>query len=191
MEEFSYYTDAISISKPLEGSRLSNIKLLITDIDGCMTDGGLYYDENGNEQKKFNTKDAAGFFALKVSGISTMALTGRTCKATQRRMNELQVDYLYESISNKKDFIIQFMKENDLNFCNVAYFGDDLNDFHAMKLCEYKGCPNDAAEEIYEICDFRSSKNGGDGAVRDFVSNILKERGQWVEAIRNVYRMGV
>ena len=191
MEKFNHYTDNISICKPLKGSKLEDIKLMITDIDGCMTDGGLYYDDNGNEQKKFNTKDAAGFFALKVSGVAIMAITGRSCEATRRRMTELQVDYLHESIVNKKDFIIQFIKDNNLSFNNLAYFGDDLNDLHIMKLCMHKGCPNDAAEEVYKIFDFRSKKNGGDGAVRDFASNILKDRGQWDKAIQSVYRMGV
>ena len=191
MEKFDFYTNDITSLDPLKKSKLANIKLMITDIDGCMTDGGLYYDENGNEQKKFNTKDAAGFFALKVSGIKTMALTGRRSGATKRRMQELQVDFLNESIKNKKDFIVNFLEENNLNFSNLAYFGDDLNDFHVMQLCLYKGCPNDAAEEVYKICDYRSNKNGGDGAVRDFASSILKDRGQWNHAIQNIYRMGI
>ena len=104
---------------------MKQIKLLVIDVDGTMTDGGIYYDEHGNEWKKFNTKDAAGFFAAKRAGIKTMVLTGRECAATTRRMTELQVDYLFQNVRDKAAFLRDFMRENGLEKEDVGYIGDD------------------------------------------------------------------
>ena len=80
-------------------------RLIVIDVDGTMTDGGIYYDEHGNEMKKFCTKDAAGFFAAHEAGMEIMVLTGRECAATTRRMGEMQVDYLYQHIKDKRAFL--------------------------------------------------------------------------------------
>lgn len=80
------------------------------DVDGTMTDGGIYYDASGNEWKKFNTKDAAGIFAARCAGIKTMVLNGRKSFAVENRMKELKVDYMYQGISDKKKFLIDYIK---------------------------------------------------------------------------------
>ena len=87
-------------------------KLLIIDVDGTLTDGGIYYDENGNELKKFCTTDAAGFFAAHQVGYKIMILTGRECFATQRRMSELHVDYFQQNIRNKEEYLVEFVEKN-------------------------------------------------------------------------------
>ena len=84
---------------------IDTIKLLVIDVDGTMTDGGIYYDNSGNELKKFSTKDAAGFFAAHKAGIKLMVLTGRNCAATAKRMEELQVEFLFQNIRNKAMFL--------------------------------------------------------------------------------------
>lgn len=167
------------------------LKLLIVDVDGTMTDGGIYYDEEGNELKKFSTKDAAGFFAAHQLGIKTMVLTGRKCIATTRRMEELKVDYLNQSIKDKVSFLREFMVKHDLKKIEVGYIGDDLNDYEPMKLCGYVGCPADAAEEVKIIADYISTKNGGNGVVRDIIEHYLKENNLWEKAISNVYQIGI
>ena len=156
-----------------------------------MTDGGLYYDENGNETKKFCTKDAAGFFAAHQLGMKIMVLTGRECKATTRRMIEMKVEYLNQNVKNKVQFLEEFMKENMLTKEMVAYIGDDLNDLPPMKLCGYIACPSDACLEVKEIADYVSSVNGGYGAVRDVIEHVLRENGVWSHAISEVYGIGV
>ena len=113
---------------------MNQIKLIVIDVDGTMTDGGIYYDEHGNEWKKFNTKDAAGFFAAKHCGIKTMVLTGRECAATARRMAELKVDYLFQNVRDKAAFLQKFMVENALKREDVGYIGDDINDIEPMNL---------------------------------------------------------
>lgn len=166
-------------------------KILVVDVDGTMTDGGVYFDMNGNELKKFCTKDAAGFFAAKQCGIKTMVLTGRKCAATMRRMKELNVDYVYQGITNKVDFLIKFMAENNISKNQLIYIGDDLNDFSAMKLAGFVGCPADSCAEILNISDYVSVKNGGEGAVRDIIEHILREAGAWESAVKEVYRIGI
>lgn len=168
-----------------------NIKLLVIDVDGTMTDGGLYYDENGNETKKFCTKDAAGFFAAHECGIKIMVLTGRECKATAQRMKEMKVEYIYQNVKNKVEFLEKFMKENKITSEMVAYIGDDLNDLKSMKLCGYIGCPSDACTEVKEISNYISSVKGGYGAVRDVIENLLRKNNQWQDAVSKVYGLGI
>lgn len=170
---------------------MSQLKLIVIDVDGTMTDGGIYYDENGNELKKFCTKDAAGFFAIQWIGVEIMVLTGRECSATARRMSELKVDYLYQNVKDKLSFLKNFMKDNGITKEEIAYLGDDLNDFQPMQLVGYIGCPEDACEEIKKIANYVSSFKGGYGAVRDIIEHYLRETGEWENAIKSVYGMGI
>lgn len=170
---------------------LNRITLLVIDVDGTMTDAGIYYDEHGNETKKFCTKDAAGFFAAHQVGIEIMVLTGRECQAVTRRMNEMKVEYICQNIKDKKAFLKKFMQENKLAKENMGYIGDDLNDFSPMQLCGFVGCPADACDEVKEIANYVSDIRGGYGAVRDVISYILKQRGQWKQAISEVYHLEI
>lgn len=156
---------------------MKSIKLLVIDVDGTMTDGGIYYDEHGNEWKKFNTKDASGFFAAKRAGIKTMVLTGRECAATTRRMAELQVEYLFQNVKDKAAFLRDFMRENGLEKENVGYIGDDVNDLEPMKLSGFVMCPADACREVRAIADYISHFMGGHGAVRDAIEKMLMIQG--------------
>ena len=167
------------------------LKLLIVDVDGTMTDGGIYYDEKGNELKKFCTKDAAGFFAARAVGIKTMVLTGRECAATKRRMQELKVDFLFQNVHNKTAFLRSFMAEHNLYKEEVGYIGDDLNDLDPMHLVGFTACPADSCTEIKETANYISPVKGGHGAVRDVVEHILNESGDWERAISVVYGTGI
>lgn len=184
----SYYTMGGSPVVVPKGE-WSAIRLIVIDVDGTLTDSGIYYDDNGNEMKKFSTRDAAGFFAAKVCGIETMILTGRECAATTRRMKELQVDYLIQDVRNKASYLKGFMLNHGLEREHVAYIGDDLNDYECMKLCGFVGCPNDSVEEISNIANYKSMQNGGNGAVRDIIRYLLIDRKQWDSAITSCYRI--
>ncbi|NCC00794.1 MAG: HAD-IIIA family hydrolase [Clostridia bacterium] len=168
-----------------------DIKYLVIDVDGTMTDGGLYYDENGNETKKFCTKDAAGFFAAHQVGMKIMVLTGRECKATTRRMTEMKVEYLCQNVKDKVNYLRNFMGENGIKKEEIGYIGDDLNDLPPMKLCGYVGCPEDACLEVKKIADYISPVKGGYGAVRDVIEHLLRENNLWNEAVSKVYGIGV
>lgn len=172
-------------------SKWDKIKYLVIDVDGTMTDAGIYYDEHGNELKKFCTKDAAGFFAAKKTGIQVMVLTGRECAATTRRMTEMKVDYLVQNCKDKMTYLTQFMKDNGISRDEMGYLGDDLNDLPPMNLCGFVGCPADACLEVRERADYISNVKGGYGAVRDIIEHMLRERGEWEKATAEIYGIGV
>lgn len=168
-----------------------SIKYLVIDVDGTMTDGGLYYDENGNETKKFCTKDAAGFFAAHQVGIKIMVLTGRECKATTRRMTEMKIEYLCQNVKDKVTYLKNFINEKGIKKEEIGYIGDDLNDLPPMKLCGYVGCPEDSCLEVKNTANYISPVKGGYGAVRDVIEHLLRESNLWDEAVSKVYGIGV
>ena len=164
-------------------SRLSNIKYLMVDVDGTMTDSGIYYDDQGNELKRFSTRDGEGIKAAKKAGIKIVVVTGRSCNATKRRMEELQIDFFAQGISDKYHFLSDYLKENKITPSEFAYIGDDINDLPAMKLSGYVGCPADACKEVKNVADYISLVKGGQGAVRDCIEHLLEQRGDWEKAI--------
>ena len=155
-----------------------------------MTDAGIYYDEHGNELKKFCTKDAAGFFAAHQVGMKIMILTGRECAATTRRMTEMKVEYLVQNCKDKVTYMKEFMEQSGISKDEVGYLGDDLNDLPGMHLCGFGGCPEDACAEVKERADYVSGIKGGYGAVRDIISYLLKERDEWGQAVSAVFGVG-
>lgn len=167
------------------------IKYLVIDVDGTMTDAGIYYDEHGNELKKFCTKDAAGFFAARRAGIQIMVLTGRECAATTRRMTEMKVDFLVQNCKDKIAYLTQFMEEHGIRREEIGYLGDDLNDLPPMQLCGFVGCPEDACKEVRERADYVSHIKGGYGAVRDIVEYLLRKRGEWESIAADIYGIGI
>jgi 3-deoxy-D-manno-octulosonate 8-phosphate phosphatase (KDO 8-P phosphatase) len=165
------------------------IKYLVMDVDGTMTDGAIYYDNNGNELKKFNTKDAVGFFCAKEAGIKLVVLTGRECNATLRRMQEMKVDYIFQNVKDKHSALTKFMENNGVSSREVAYIGDDLNDFNVMKISGFKACPLDADPAIIDIADYVSPRKGGEGVIRDVVKKLLESEDIYQKCISKVYRI--
>ena len=171
--------------------QLQKIKYLVIDVDGTMTDAGIYYDEHGNELKKFCTKDAAGFFAAHQAGMEILVLTGRECAATTKRMTEMKVDYLVQNCKDKVTYLQNFMEEKHITRDQIGYLGDDLNDLPPMQLCGFVGCPADACTEIRESAHYISTVNGGAGAIRDIIRYILMKREEWAELISQIYGIGI
>ena len=167
------------------------LEYLVIDVDGTMTDGGIYYDEKRNELKKFCTKDAAGFLAAHRLGIKIIVLTGREYEATIRRMEEMKIKYVYQNISNKFDFLKDFMRKNNILKKEIGYIGDDLNDLSSMTLTGFVGCPADSCLEVREIADYISKIKGGQGAVRDIIEHILRESNEWENVVKELYGIGV
>ncbi len=151
------------------------IKLIATDIDGVWTDGGMYYDNEGNEWKKFNTYDSAGIFFCKVNDIKTAIFTGEETVIVGRRADKLKVDYLFQGVKNKLKVMKKLCKNLDIGLDEVAYIGDDLNDIQLLKEVGLSACPRSAPDYIKELVDWEMDKNGGEGAFREFVEKILEE----------------
>lgn len=172
-------------------SSLQKIEYLVLDVDGTMTDAGIYYDENGNELKKFCTRDAAGFRAAKHVGIKIIVLTGRECNATTRRMTEMKVDYLFQGVKDKYPFLREFMKENGIIKETIGYVGDDVNDLLPMSLTGFIACPKDSCAEVLKISNYISKRIGGTGVIRDVIEFLLKERNEWDNVVNSLYESGV
>lgn len=166
---------------------LSQIKIIVLDVDGTMTDGGIYIDENKIEMKKFNVRDGAAILLAEKAGINFILLTGRKSNNVEQRANELKIKEVYQGIKNKHDFLKEYMFINNINKNEIAYIGDDLNDLFAMRLCGICICPNDAAPEIKDCCNFILNSKGGEGAVREFVEILLKECNEWDNAIKELF----
>ena len=155
---------------------MSAIKLLVTDVDGTLTDGKVYMSANGELCKAFNIKDGYGIHNILAKyNIQFAIITGRTSDIVKQRCNELGISLLFQGISDKLECLVQLINETGLTFSEVAYIGDDLNDLEVMKACSMKGCPADAVIEVKKICDFVAPHNGGDGAVRDFIDHIVNQ----------------
>ncbi len=162
------------------------IKLVLLDVDGTLTDGGIYRGNNGEELKRFNVKDGYAIVNAQKLGIEFGIITGRKSELVEIRSNELKIKYLYQGISEKTVILEEIMQKTGLKKEEIAYMGDDLNDILIMKQSGLTGTPKDAADEVIQIADFVSEKNGGSGAVREFVEYILKKEGKWEIFLKNV-----
>lgn len=163
------------------------IKLLILDVDGTLTDGGIYYDATGNELKKFSVKDGAGLVALRRAGVQVMICTGRECEAVRRRAADLHLEYVYQNVGSKSAFLRVFFKEHGLSREEVAYCGDDWNDLAAMALCGFVACPADAAAAVKARADYVCPQKGGEGAVRGAAEEILRREGRLEDAVQAAF----
>ena len=163
------------------------LKYIIIDVDGTLTDGGIYYDGTGNELKKFCVKDGTGISLMKNAGIVPIILTGRECIATTRRMTDLGITEVYQNIKNKAEWISAWMNERGILKDEVGYIGDDVNDLTSMKLCGFVACPLDAVEEVKEMADYVASVDGGNGVLSDVIRHILKIDGMWDYVLNKVY----
>ncbi len=166
---------------------MKKLEYLVIDVDGNMTDGGIYYDSTGNEIKRFCAFDAAGILAARFVGIKIIVITGRECNATIRRLEELGIDLVFQGVREKESFLANFMKERNIQVDSIGYIGDDLNDYKAMKLVGFRACPGNACEEIKAISDYVGTIMGGYGAVREIIRYVLKKRNEWDQAIFQLY----
>lgn len=157
------------------------IELLVLDVDGTMTDGGVYYDATGNELKKFAIKDGAGLVMAHAAGVRAMICTGRSCEAVNRRAADLGIE-VFQGVRDKAAFLRQYLAEHGLSRDQVAYCGDDLNDLAAMALCGFVACPADAVQAVRSRADYICPQKGGEGAVRGAVEEILRRDGRLKEA---------
>ncbi|WP_033578289.1 KdsC family phosphatase [Priestia aryabhattai] len=160
------------------------IKMLILDVDGTMTDGKIYINEYQECFKAFNVKDGMGISQAANVGVIIAIITGRTSKIVEVRAKELGISEVFQGVKNKKIIIQNLMDKYFIPSQNIAYIGDDINDLPAMKYVGFAACPNDAAFEVKEYCDFVSKMNGGEGAVRDIIENILRKDGRWNTIIK-------
>ncbi len=157
-------------------SKKKQIKLFLCDVDGTLTDGGMYYSESGDELKKFNTRDGMGFQLLREAGIKTGIITSENTKIVENRTKKLKIDYLSQSKRNggKIAAAQEICDELRISWDEVAYIGDDINCFELLSKVGLAACPADACDKVKTISGIHVlTKKGGEGCVREFVSCIL------------------
>ena len=153
---------------------MPEIKMFLTDCDGCLTDGGMYYSEHGDELKKFNTRDGMGFALLRQKGIITGIITSESADLNHRRAEKLKLDILESGCKDKVSEVKRICVEKGVDLANVCYIGDDINDLEVIKMVGFGCCPADAMPQVKEIAKYVTKVRGGEGVIREVVEAILR-----------------
>ncbi len=153
-----------------------DIKLLILDVDGTMTDGGMYFSENGDQIKKYNTKDGMAIKYITKNGINVGIIShGYKINMVQQRADLLGIQKVYVGREDKTQILNQWCKDLNISLKQVAYIGDDVNDIKIMEMVGLSACPKNAVKAVKKIADIILSKNGGDACVREFIDEYIME----------------
>lgn len=158
---------------------MNKIKYLVMDVDGTLTDGKIYMGNDGEMMKAFNIKDGCGIHDILIpSGVVPVIITGRQSKILKNRCLEIGIKSLYQGVQDKIETLKNILSAQKISLSEVAYIGDDINDFHCMRYLKEGGgligCPADADDSVKKIADFVSQRVGGNGAVREFIEYIVK-----------------
>lgn len=156
--------------------RARKVKMLLTDCDGVLTDGGMYYSESGEESKRFNTRDGMGIQLLHDAGMFFGIITGENSNAVRNRAKKLKAEECYVGISNKVEILNKICKKYKISYNEIAYIGDDLNDIGVMKLVGLPCSVSDGLEKVKAQCLFVTKNKGGHGAVREVIEFLLEQK---------------
>lgn len=159
--------------------RLKKIKVLILDVDGVLTDGGIIMDANGVETKRFDVQDGMGLVFWKKCGYKSAIISARESKVVAHRANDLKIDKVFVGVYPKITAYESLLKEWNIKDEDVCFIGDDVTDFKVLKRVGFAACVDNAVFEIKSISHYVCSKKGGHGAVREIIELILKAQGQW------------
>lgn len=160
-------------NKFANSGKILDIKMLLTDCDGCLTDAGMYYSEQGDEMKKFNARDGMGFKILREAGIVTGMITSENVELNRRRAEKLKLDIFEPGCIDKAASIKQICEERGIALENVAYIGDDINDVEAIRIVGYGFAPADAIPQVREVAKYVTQAKGGEGVIREIVEQFL------------------
>jgi 3-deoxy-D-manno-octulosonate 8-phosphate phosphatase (KDO 8-P phosphatase) len=166
--------------------RAKDIKLVILDVDGVMTDGRIVIDDNGVEQRNFDIKDGFGVVALQMTGIDVAIITSKKSGAVRRRAEELNIKHFHEGIKKKTEPYEAMLKTLEITDAQVAYVGDDLVDLSMMKRVGFPVAVADAVDEGREAAVYVTKARGGYGAVREVAELILKAQGKWDKILSKI-----
>jgi 3-deoxy-D-manno-octulosonate 8-phosphate phosphatase (KDO 8-P phosphatase) len=158
--------------------RAANIRMLVLDVDGVLTDGKLYFDHAGNEMKAFNTRDGLGMKALQRSGIEVAVITGRKSEAVTQRMAQLDIRHVYQGREDKLNAFLHLLELTGLDAEQICFAGDDWIDLPVLLRAGLAVSVADAEERVKERVHWVTRRNGGDGAVREICNLILAAQGK-------------
>lgn len=161
---------------------MPNIELLLTDIDGVLTDGGITYDDRGVETKTFNVRDGLGVRLWQRAGGKVGIVTGRASTVVENRAADLDIEIVCQAVKEKLPVIREIAESAGIELEQVAYLGDDLPDLPAIRAVGFGAAVADAAPELIEAADYVTTTPGGRGALREVVEKLLKDSGRWEAA---------
>ncbi|MFZ5468677.1 MAG: KdsC family phosphatase [Myxococcota bacterium] len=182
----------MSVEKPGSGELLAKasvIEAVVFDVDGVLTDGGLFYGPTGEAMKRFDVKDGHGIVLAHLTGLKVAVLTARTSPMVERRARELKLAAVYQGHKDKAQGLVALLGELKVAASACAYMGDDWNDLAPMRLSGLPACPADAAPEVRQEALFVSRQMGGRGAARELIELVLRATGRWERAM-NMMKTG-
>ncbi|WP_090897514.1 KdsC family phosphatase [Candidatus Nitrospira nitrificans] len=150
--------------------------MFATDVDGVLTDAGMYYSESGDEWKKFNTRDGMGIKLLQKAGLITAIVTQERTRLVARRAEKLAIPELHQGVMDKLSVIRDMAMRHDISLRQVAYIGDDVNDIEALKAVGLSAAPADGLPQVLKVVDYVCRQKGGEGAVRELAEMLLEVR---------------
>jgi 3-deoxy-D-manno-octulosonate 8-phosphate phosphatase (KDO 8-P phosphatase) len=157
-------------------NKLGQIRLFATDVDGVLTDAGMYYSESGDEWKKFNTRDGMGIKLLQKAGLITAIVTQERTKLVARRAEKLAMPEVHQGAMDKLSVVREMAGRYRLTLDQIAYIGDDINDLETLKAVGFSAAPADGLPQVLAVVDYVCRKKGGEGAVREMIDMILAEQ---------------
>ena len=161
----------------------ANVRLLVLDVDGVLTDGSINIDDRGVETKRFHVRDGAGIRMWQTLGNEVAIVTGRTGTAVRHRARELGIELVYQGILDKRAVLLAVCQIVEVEPGETAVLGDDLPDMPMLTACGYPMAVSDACAEVQEVAEFVTVRPGGHGAVREAIEHLIKSRGEWGDAL--------
>ena len=152
---------------------IENIKMLVMDVDGTLTDGKIYYGNDGELFKAFDVRDGYRLVKCEEYGIITAIITGKTSKIVEGRARDLKIKEVHQGVSNKIEVLKTLIEKYSLDKSQGAYIGDDVNDIECMQYCGFSACPADENDEVKNTVDYVCINIGGHGAVRELIDRII------------------
>lgn len=165
---------------------VARVEAFVLDVDGVMTDGGIIPTPEGDFIRRYNAKDGYAIAYALREGFKVCVISGGRGKMLENRLTMLGVTKMYLNCMNKVEALEEFLAENDLDRQSVIYMGDDIPDLECMMRVGIPVCPADAAMEVVEASRYVSEYNGGHGAVRDIVEQVLRAKGCWAKNLKGV-----
>jgi N-acylneuraminate cytidylyltransferase len=149
--------------------------MLVVDVDGTLTDGGMYYDGNGEALKKFNTRDAKGLLMLRDAGVRVCVVTAESSTVVDARMRKLGITEYFRGVQNKRAWLEDYRSRFGIDLSQVAYIGDDLNDLECLQAVGFACCPADAVPAVRAAVQYVCNAGAGAGAVRELCDLLLAQ----------------
>lgn len=164
--------------------RIARVKLMAFDVDGVLTDGGIYLGEE-EELKRYNTQDGAGLSIARMAGFHIAIITGRQSASVARRMEELKIEEFHQGTNNRIEKLDALTVKHNLTPADVMYMGDDILDLPAMKYAGFAVAPSNAVVDVKPHAHYVTLAKGGDGAVREIIEVVLRTQEKWDDAVEN------